>query len=131
MGFNLIHKGYKGLSSSDRIYISHDVIVDENAFPYKTKHISSSSSTLANNIPQPVVSNPLAKIPSVSAPVHDLSILSNDIPLLNTRCHFESTSSSTSPYHSFPHSSDLAPSSSTPHNTLIPDTEIVETSLPS
>uniref|UniRef100_A0A803P7H9 Reverse transcriptase Ty1/copia-type domain-containing protein n=1 Tax=Cannabis sativa TaxID=3483 RepID=A0A803P7H9_CANSA len=37
LGYSLNHKGYKCLDSSGRMYISRDVIFDENSFPFK-KH---------------------------------------------------------------------------------------------
>ena len=36
MGYSPSHKGYKCLAADDRLYISKDVIFNENSFPYPT-----------------------------------------------------------------------------------------------
>ena len=43
LGYRSLHKGYKCLdTNSDRVYISRDVIFDENVFPFKRAHLNSS-----------------------------------------------------------------------------------------
>ena len=58
LGYSLNHKGYKCLDNKGRIYISRDVIFDENFFPYSTQSVSS---------------RPVSQIPSFSIDVPILS----------------------------------------------------------
>ena len=34
MGYSSLHKGYKCLNSSGKIYIAHNVVFDEQTFPF-------------------------------------------------------------------------------------------------
>ena len=84
LGYSLSHKGYKCLSSSDRIYISKDVSFNELRFPYTDLFPSSSNST--KNLDSYFSLNPNLSPPFV-APIPQTSqaslVNSSSIPLIS------------------------------------------------
>jgi len=77
LGYPSFHKGYKCLSSTDRIYISKDVLFNELRFPYLDLFSSSSNPVQNTNSyfslnldlsPPFVAPTPLSQLPSSHSP---------------------------------------------------------------
>jgi hypothetical protein len=87
IGYNSSHKGYKCLDQSTwRIYISRDVVFDENIFPFEDSKASATPRTTHHPVLLPTLTKPTAyieqslidtQIPVLTEPVIDNSHVSN------------------------------------------------------
>lgn len=109
LGYSTVHKGYKCLSQTGRLYISDSVIFNEQEFPYVSMFDGSSSasfSSLSPSISPHYMSSSISLSPAPSSSFSTSSPTSSIDPSLSISPASQSSSSST-------HSSNIPPPTNT------------------